>query len=425
MLQYTWMSSTDPIKSRRIRGIDICRSAAILAAMLSHTMIAFQLQRFTGIPSAGVRCIIQMAPPVFITLFGAMLEIAYRPRFVRGDAEGASRQLLNRAVQCYLLYVISLAALVLTGKYSLLFAIRSALLDGVSPFTDILKFYALALLIAPLLIKIRVRFGLLSLLIFAIAVHAAYPLIKHIPAVHAEYGKFLLGFLYGSESAHVGGPSFLHGMTFVVCGMIIGYGIVGLFSKDARIRRSSAAWVGGLFILAVGSTAALLSWAASGSTITGIANMQLRNENHPFWYSLGLTSVVIFVLFCVWVFDVLEHRWADGICFIGKASLFTFCFGNVLLYVFSGHVENRHQSVELSAFFFALIILQSWVFHYLATREITAASRNLMAIAVQRIVSGSKSSIAGLVSRPGSIYAHILWGQMPDTYDRDGKGDHA
>lgn len=153
-------------RSSRIIGLDICRSVAILTVMFSHAMSEASLYNHHN-PDEGLylalKFVIQIAPPIFIILFGTMLEIVYRPRIEAGEGREVTARLLTRALQCYLLFVMSLVAAWLGGINSLGYTLRCALMMGITPYTDILKFYAVALALAPALLWVRMRIGVRTL----------------------------------------------------------------------------------------------------------------------------------------------------------------------------------------------------------------------------------------------------------------------
>ena len=350
-------------KQPRISGVDICRSLAIALAMLSHVLINFSIG-WEG-PSLGwSRFAMQMAPPIFIVLFGSMLEIAYVRKVAKGDSTKVFRRLMLRAGQCYVLYCISILALVAAGHYSLLYGFRCMLLMGVTPFTDILKFYTLALFLAPLVIALRVRFGLWSMLFGAITIQALYPAIQLIrleePASDKDYAGPFVAYLYGGSYADVGGPSVLQGMTFVFAGVIVGRCIKGILSDEVRQRRKSWGWLAMLFIPA--AAACMFFWTDTQSVLANVASLTYRNDNHPFYFALGTISTIIAVLASVYLFDKLRIRALDGVLFFGATSLFTFSFGNMLLYLQPWGMQET-QSLALAAGFACLIWLQSLAFY--------------------------------------------------------------
>lgn len=364
----TKTSGHDP--SGRITGIDICRSLAIFLAIVTHVFAEFHInwpdQSFLWLKFA-----FSAATPIFICLFGAMLELVYVPRYQGGGARAANGRLLNRAAQCYILYVVSIIALVVAGKYSLGFAARTMLLAGATPYTDILKFYAVALFLAPLIIWARLRFGLFVMLAAGILVHVAYPLLKSIPSPDAVFGRDYLGpivgFLYGGGHSGVGAPSLLHGLTLVVAGMFIGSAASKVLWGQDSERSQGLLRLGGLFTISALTASAF--WTDTNYVLKATDYAIFRNDNHPFYYAMGLVQTIVWMSACLYLFDVKNYRWADGVRFIGRTSLFTFAFGNMVLYLQFFGPTSFHEQVFAAAACTAVIFLQSWIFFRLSARK--------------------------------------------------------
>lgn len=351
---------------KRITGIDICRSVAILLAMFSHSLIEFDFYQFRDFDTyAPIRFAIQMAPPIFICLFGAMLEIVYKPQFERGDKKTVFQKLFNRAIQCYVLYVLTLVAQFALGQISIGYLLRCALMIGVTPYADILKFYAVALALSPWLIALRIRIGSAYLFGVALAVHLLFPILRLIPKPPLVLGKDYLGmpagFLYGGGEG-VGGPSILHGMTLVIIGMVIGRAVLLSFDDQSAKRRQGISILGLLFVFSVAVSAALWDFESPFQTVRHIADMSLRNLNHPIYFALGIGATIFCVTICIWLFDALKFSWGRGISFLGKASLFTFSFGNILLYAAPDLGVDKTTSLIFSLIALALICLQTFAF---------------------------------------------------------------
>ncbi|QCP86456.1 DUF1624 domain-containing protein [Cereibacter sphaeroides] len=389
----------------RINGVDVTRSLAIMLAMLSHTLIQFDIfEAWHGPTATFTRFAIQTAPVTFICLFGAMLEIVYAPRFAAGGAEAATRQLWTRALQCYLLYALTVIALHVSGGQSLGYTIRCLLMLGVTPYADILKFYALALLAAPLLLRMRLRHGLGAVLLFAVAVPAAHPLLAQLPEPPLLFGRdYLLkpaSFLYGGTS-EAGGPSVLHGLALVAAGMILGRGVRLLLSAEAAERRRGGLVLGLMLATTAGASAAMWNWQAPYETVVAIADMSLRNDNHPIYAAIGLTATLLEVLLAVLLFDRLGRRWGKPVLFLGRTSLFTFSFGNILLYLAPERLPAVGDGLPLALVFFAIMLGQSWLFLRLMTPVSPEASRVWTRIATgfQRLVRGMQRPVDRTVSR--------------------------
>ncbi|MGP3697815.1 OpgC domain-containing protein [Rhodobacter sp. NSM] len=389
----------------RINGVDVTRSLAIMLAMLSHTLIEFEVfHAWQGPAATFTRFAMQTAPVTFICLFGAMLEIVYAPRFASGGAEAATRQLWTRALQCYLLYALTVIALHVSGGQSIGYTIRCLLMLGITPYADILKFYALALLAAPLLLRLRLSYGLGAMLAIALAVPAAFPLLSQLPEPPMLFGRDYLvkpaSFLYGGSN-QAGGPSVLHGLALVAAGMVLGRGVRLLLAADGEERRLGGAILGLMLGLTVLASGLMWNWQAPYETVSAIADMSLRNDNHPIYASIGLAATLVEVLLAVLLFDRLGRRWGKPVLFLGRTSLFTFSFGNILLYLAPETVPALGGGLPLALLFFTIMLGQSWIFLRLMTPVTEDTSRvwGSIATAFQRVMRWMQRPVDRTVSR--------------------------
>jgi surface polysaccharide O-acyltransferase-like enzyme len=354
----------------RIVGIDLTRSVAILFAMLSHVWVVTKMDNFWGGPSADfLRALMALATPTFVLLFGTMLEIIYRPKFISGEQRLITMRLGARAIQCWLLYCLSVAVLYLVpGGYSLKFSVATMMFLGVTPFTDILKFYAVVLLLAPILLWLRDRIGLLPLLVVAIAVHAAHPILRGLPSpmdfgmsVNAER---VATFLFGIGDAKLGGPSILHGTSLIIGGMAFGRLIAG--DQDGRsattgsiARRASFLMAGSAVALALG---ALLFREHS---LSELGDMSLRIDSNPLYFFAGFFSAVALTSLAVLSTQRLSHERKtalEKLVFFGRTSLFTFSFGNMILYAWRDTPDSLGSAVLLTVLVSLVIIGLSFLF---------------------------------------------------------------
>lgn len=346
----------------RIIGIDLVRSLAIFLAMLTHAFALTEL-RFDGGWWQALELTIQMATPTFIILFGTMLEIVYRPRFVPGRRAGIASRLLSRAIQCALLYAVSVGVLTAVWPdYSLGYGIATMLFLGVTPFTDILKFYAVVLAVAPLLLLGRERWGLLPLLAAGAALHLAWPLLTAIPSP-AELGwpkeaDRLAMFLLQVGPPDLGGPSVIRGLTLVVAGMALGRVLTA--GAGARDMQRRAILLG----LASGSLLAALLLSMGEGRLEGLTTMAYRQVGHPLYFLVGLAGAVAATSVAVAATCTLPHRAQAGLgkaAFFGRTSLVTFSWGNMILYLGNGDYAADRKLLWV-AFYMAAITAMSVAF---------------------------------------------------------------
>jgi len=336
--------------------------------MFSHAMVEAGTLKVTpesvAIP---MRFVLQMAPPIFIILFGTMLEFVYKARIEDGQYMQATRRLLTRALQCYLLYVVSILAMLAVGLSSPGYALRCILMMGVTPYADILKFYALALALAPALLAFRIRWGLTPLVVASLLIHLAHPLIAAVPTPPLLAGKDYLGpvmgFLTGMATQEVGGPSVLHGMTFVIWGMVVGKAIKLMMAGETpKEIAQGKRLLTGMFAAAVAATLLLWNWEAPLQDFAGIATLKIRNANQPLYFALGCAVTIACVMLCIQLYDRMNASFGQSVTFAGRTSLFTFSFGNVLLYLAPKLTLTLAMSWIYALALFAAICLQSYIF---------------------------------------------------------------
>ena len=159
----------------RLHFIDAARSLAVAFAMFAHAMITFGAwdREFVS----PVRYLAQAAPPLFIMMFGMMLEVVYAPRLERGETGPVARRFALRSLQCYLGYAATALAALAAGQLSVSGAGRALLLQRPVPLSTILIFYCFALLAAVPLLLLRRRFGARGLVVLLGVVWAVRPLL--------------------------------------------------------------------------------------------------------------------------------------------------------------------------------------------------------------------------------------------------------
>lgn len=317
----------------RYLGIDLARSVAVFCVVVGHAMMAANVQE-GGTAFYIFRLFTSVSAPVFYCLFGCMLQLVYTRQYAAGAENETSLRLLTRALQCWILYCITCAAFCFFAGLPLTYFIRCALFLGETPLTDILKFYAVLLFIAPVLVGTSARIGLWPIILFCVVVQAAYPLISHISPMHGYPGaEALSAFIYGGQYVGHTGPSILHGLSFVAFGMVLGR--VWQARPGREFLLSGPDWgmraVFGLMI------AATIAWVILGkqNLLDPVVRVTLINENHPLFLLFGCTATIAFID----IFTAIRRMAGIGEKSIwmvfGRTSLFTFCYGSVILYAVS------------------------------------------------------------------------------------------
>jgi hypothetical protein len=353
--------------------------------------------------------LVHFATPGFIAMFGAMLEVAYFSKVKSGNGGAAVLRLTTRALQCYLLYEVTVFALLLAGKSDLFGVAQRIVLMGYMPVTGILRFYIFALLCAPLVLAARQRFGLTPLLITAVLIHCAYPLLRSIPDLPDMPGGYyvfrILDTIYGAgDAAQV--PSLIHGFTLIVFGMALGKATRDWTSGDAGVAKSGRRLMWLLIAVAGLPTLAMWNWQAPWQTVEALAFGEFRNVQHPMYYASGMLGIALAVMAFTYLLDFRKMRFGAPILFMGRTSLFTFSLGNCILFFAPTVSESASLAFALSLFLLGLVCLQSYAFDRLQRAKAGAQAghgalrwaQNQLA-RLTRATSGFVSGFAGRYSR--------------------------
>jgi hypothetical protein len=326
----------------RYLGIDLARSVAIIFVILGHALTASNMGD-AGVAVQALRFFLGLSPPVFFCLFGCMLQLVYARKYAAGRTTEIVQRLLTRALQCWMLYVLSCAAYCLAAGLPFTYFVRCAMLLGDTPFTDILKFYAMLLLISPMLVHVSVKRGLWPLVAVVAVVQLSYPWISQVPPMQGFPGAGTLSaFLYGGKFIGHTGPSVIHGLGFVVFGMLMGR--IWQSRPGREFLLSGPGYKVRAAVCILLATTLAWIWLSDVNLTVPAERIHLRNTNHPLYLLFGCSAAIIFVE----VFTVLRRLTGLGNTstwlVFGRTSLFTFCFGNIILYF--AHLWNPEAAPD-------------------------------------------------------------------------------
>lgn len=225
----------------------------------------------------------------------------------------------------------------------------------------------------------------------------------------AEYSNPVIGFLIGGEQHDVGGPSVLHAMTFVIWGMLFGR-VVTFLTRESATRTDILNALGALLAMyAVG--AATLTWffVAFGDpmqTIRDLANMLLRNENHPIYFAFGMVTAMTAIITCLILYDGNDVKIGRRVVFAGQTSLFTFGAGNSFLYIVPQLDLNTAGAWAYCLFLFACICAMSYAFQQVQNTGGAASGR--LTGRLKQAINRITETVSGLARRLSPIYAGVF-----------------
>ncbi|RAN41094.1 acyltransferase family protein [Hyphomonas sp. GM-8P] len=384
-------------ETMRYLGIDLARSVAIFFVMMGHAMAAARIGH--GIPGIdALRIFLSISAPVFFCLFGTMLQLVYTRKYASGLETETTQRLWTRALQCWILYAFTCAVFCLANGYSLAYFVRCSLFMGDTPYTDILRFYAAQLFLAPLLVRTSARIGLWPLVLTVAVIHASFPFISQLGPIGTFPGaESISSFVYGGNLFTHTGPSVIHGLGFVVAGMVIGKVMQARPGKEALL--SGPGW-------RVRTAYVALALVCLGWMVFAGYNMAdpqtrtfLRNANHPLYLLTGVAATVLFID----VFGIIRSiakTARDSIWMIfGRTSLFTFAYGNAYLYIVA--LKGDTPGPAFTQFFVSMVVILLMSYGYSRFRDMKALkSDHWMARTYRWIVDDSTPQIVRFLTGP-------------------------
>jgi hypothetical protein len=265
-------------------------------------------------------------------MFGMMLELVYARKVARrgGMTQDIVSRLIRRSLQCYAGYVVTVAAGWLVGLFDGAHAIQAAVFIFGAHHGNILKFYAVAILVAIPLLAFRHRYGLKAAIGVCLAVWACDPLFDALATIH-------IGRFGGIRSLITG--DVLHGLTFIAAGMFLGNALRKPAPQRRRVFFRHAAWI----VACCSVVIAILVLQASPTSVyhSYLDFWEYRVSHHIGYYSIGLLKATL-VAVGLYVLLPPTTQWlspkAPALSF-GRASLLSFTVGNVLLNLMYGQWE--------------------------------------------------------------------------------------
>ncbi|MFW5751248.1 MAG: hypothetical protein ACOCZK_06325 [Planctomycetota bacterium] len=316
---------------RRLPFLDAARSFAILGAVGCHVLLAFAvLHRIDDLAlKAALNGIFRVCAPLFFMIFGVLLELVYVRKWQAGQGRAVSARLAVRSLQCLTGYLIGVVCAVLGGNMAAPEILPAVAGFAGAPMVGVLRFYAMALLIAIPLLACRVRFGPAVPLVLLALIWIADPLVALLPLPPGEsaWGVFW-GRLIGRPHIGVGGST-MHNFTIVLYGLLLGQHLRARQARELPLFGGRLPW---LTIALCGGVVAVYAlqhgplWVAEGFLNT---RMTLRVAHHPAYYAI----VIPYALAVLWV----AQRWQRAlmrtgpILSLGRYSLMAFTLGNAPL----------------------------------------------------------------------------------------------
>jgi len=320
------------MSGRRIVFVDAARGLAVALALYIHSLGTFgSWYQLHPIGQGLVRLVTSAATPTFILLFGAMLELVYYPALLEDGAPAVRRRLLRRSWNCYVAYLITVAASVIAARRSALHGVAAALSLGSVQYGNILKFYAFALLVAVPFLEFRRRRGLVPTVLVGLAPWAAVFWLDRVPWPSPSSHVSYLTAMFVGRPVGRSWISLLHSQALVVAGMTIGWSLaMGRERRSWRVFYGTAA---GILLAALAVACALMVVLGPRPALSGYMTLRFRASHHVGYYAFGLleaTAVLIGLSLLLPPRMPYSARLTPFLA-LGRSSLFAFTLGNCLL----------------------------------------------------------------------------------------------
>ena len=336
-----------PPKSIRLSFIDFARTYAVFLALLAHVLLMTGFFKELGEQGLYIKQFTRMATPMFVFMFGFMVEFVYVDKAKKLGFSSIARRLTIRSLQCFLAFALTAFSAVIAGHESIADFVRSLALFGDSTLGNILRTYAILLLaVVPLLIRIRLSLGSGFILIALVLVLMSFPWLLEYKS--HSYGVFdhPMNVLFGVGRVK-GGPSVWHSTSFLLAGMYVASSLRGKGNQLLHFYISSLTLlvvmvlIGGLLI---DDTISVAWWK--------FADYSYRASNMIGYYIIGIVCSVASILLFSLLFGTRPMPAPITLVLpLGYSSLFSYTFGNILLNLTGGYARYVPLPVYIALFF--------------------------------------------------------------------------
>ncbi len=335
----------------RLTFIDVARTYAIVLALFAHALATAGAFDKLGADGIYIKQFIRMATPMFVFMFGFMVEFIYATRARNGGVKQVSRRIYVRSFQCFVAYVLTSICAWLGGYKSLESVVSSIMFLSDSRFGNILRAYSVMLLVTPFIIKLRLKVGV-KLLYFALVILLIFhAFISHLQTIDFGILNHPMNILFGI-GIHQGGPSVIGAFIFYLAGMIVAAEVGRGNLNPKEFYKSIAS----LFV-AMSVAGAFMIQDNLYDTWRFFSDLTYRKLNDPGYYIIGTCcSLLAIAICCALIGNRKLIKPVSFILPIGTSSLISYTAGNMLLNLF-GQYSQRVDLIIFLVVFFTVVVL--------------------------------------------------------------------
>lgn len=345
----------------------------MLLALLAHAFSTTLVFDLLGKDSFYVQMFTRTATPMFVFMFGFMLEFVYARKARVFGARSVRARLLIRGWQCYAAYILTSLSAVLGGYKTMPDFLYSVVFFGDSRFGNILRVYAVILCMAPVIIHFRIKYGLKFLIGALAVVMLSFPLLIRLKMVDFNWLNSPLNILFGI-GPYKGGPSVWHCISFVFAGMLTAASLGG---HSSSTKTNFANFYKCCFLL-IGSFALYWFVVTDDGLKDGLmkfVNYSYRANNMPEYFTIGvIVSVATISMFCMLIGTKELPRPFNLFLPLGLSSLTAYTAGNMLLNLFGSFADSVSPVLFVLVFLTAVLLIVT----FLEKLPFYAAAKDIM-----------------------------------------------
>lgn len=322
--------------------VDVARFLAVIFALSDHALRHFGImEHLSGIYKYPIAILFRSATPTFFLLFGLMIEYVYIKKYAKHGINYIFKSSLLKSSLCYSGFALIVFVNAFYNDLALGEITATLYFNGFADAASgVLKFYALAFLLIPLIILARIKVGrLLYVIVFACIWGIIDPIIKNnyfstfnYIDLPADFSSFMVGAPYGKSAF-----SFLHGISIVCLGAFIGSYSIKEGNKDFVVLS------GYVLVFCLSTTLLYVATEGVSEFLTGFKSNFFRYSHYYVYYAFTV-SCALSILIALAL--VVKHNVKSFLFLPGLRSLFCFTYGGVLLIV----IPERYGLVGFVAY---------------------------------------------------------------------------
>lgn len=337
--------------TKRVYFVDVARSFAIFLALFNHSMNDFNIwEDYSHTTYAILKIVTSSATPIFLFLFGMMLELVYFRRLRDRGLDSIKPRLIKRSIQCYIGFMLTSLAGYFGGLNDLKALVGTAIFATNNHYGNILKLYSMLIILVMFLLVFRLRFGIWKTFFLCLSYWIIYPFTRGIEFAHPNIGIFM-STLFGVGEG-TSGPTVFNSLSIIALGMLCSYFITQKRDNSYFIKKCLII----LVVLLVPIIYFVLITPFPELMENYLGNVY-RRDTHPIYYlvstALAIVNVILFAML-IPIGTQLKSVYENFLLF-GRNSLSAFTLGNIILNLIFFQIQGVNWSIWASMIYIVFV----------------------------------------------------------------------